>query len=166
LFVPSGESPLSSQDRVSSPIILSSSDEEAQPKIEEEPDDSEWFPFDENGICTFCYFCLDAAGIELYLCDNKCPNAIHMKCCRKLDKSLGLTTTLSKNSNWECHYCREVIGLKYSDPVKSFCELVGNVVQEKSVEKTLPTASKPTRKRKKPFSSPVISSMTKKKQRK
>jgi hypothetical protein len=122
-----------------------------------EDEDSEWLALDEDGDCTFCYDCLDLGGYKIYLCGNKCPNAIHFKCCQELDERLKLSCTLTrkKNNDWVCHYCRKIDGLKHADPIAAFRKMVTEFSASSSHKK----------KRKNPSTNSSSSSIPKKKQR-
>ncbi len=63
-------------------------------------DETDWEVVDEDGDCMFCYHCLDAKGLSY--CDNEdCQMAIHLDCCKQLDKAHNVKTTLVPNSSIE-----------------------------------------------------------------
>jgi hypothetical protein len=110
----------------------------------ENDNEDPWPVFDKDGDCTFCYFCLDLAGYELFVCDF-CRFAVHFACSRKQDKLLKIKSTLTRdvNKKWECHYCREIEGLKNTDPIAAFKKIVeGNTTKEEPERKNLNKTSK------------------------
>ena len=86
----------------------------------------DWEPFDEEGDCTFCYYCLDRpVGGVLYYCDDDCGRALHQECCKKFHRERGDKKFVYPldSKEWVCHYCkRDVKGL-YKDPVEEFKSL-------------------------------------------
>jgi hypothetical protein len=103
--------------------------EESDDSVDEVPP---WEVYDEFGDCNFCYVCLDLAGLDLFVCDN-CLMSIHYDCCVSLDKQLCIKCTLhkKKDSEWVCHYCRHIVGVKHRFPVQAFTDKVnGNVSLE------------------------------------
>ncbi len=82
-----------------------------------------WVAVDEEGICTFCYVCLDMHGKEVFVCDQGgCGKAAHLDCCVKQNAKTKSRLALPDSSKrkWFCHYCNEETSKLPSDPIMEF----------------------------------------------
>jgi hypothetical protein len=88
-----------------------------------------WQMFDVDGDCTFCYHCLDSAGISVVVCD-RCFMSVHKVCSNQLDRSLKVPKSMPDDTSakWWCHYCRKVSGVKHQNPINAFSNKVNGQV--------------------------------------
>jgi len=114
----------------------SSYDSDVQMDDYEDDNEESWPLIDKDGDYTFCYYCLDLQGIELFICDE-CKKAVHFDCCKKQDDLLNRKMSLSRDpkASWRCHYCEGLTGVKHGDPIAAFLKLVNRSKPDNPKEK-------------------------------